>query len=124
MFIVEDVWKHIKSFVFHNIKIHGKHLKNEPYNINYNHVMKNIPKPSIPFNGPRIIYSSAISSTRFVKYIYHMIFPNFWKNFNIRNASPYGNRTIIEIQMLNNEYDADYLTHDSKFREEYFNQYK
>ena len=26
--IIEDVWREIKTYLFHNIKIHGKHLKN------------------------------------------------------------------------------------------------
>ena len=27
MFIVNEIWREIKSFLFHDIKIHGKHLK-------------------------------------------------------------------------------------------------
>ena len=27
--IVEDIWREIKLYLFHNIKIHGKHLKKD-----------------------------------------------------------------------------------------------
>ncbi len=120
MFLLEDVWGIIKSYMFHNIKIHGKHLKKDPYIIKYNQVMKNIPKPSIPRNGPRIVYSSMKNSTRFIKFVYHF-------NFFFKKYKPYNfylnSRTITEVQMLKDNYDGDYLTYESKLREEYFNQY-
>ncbi len=119
--LIEDIWGIIKSYMFHNIKIHGKHLKNDPYIIKYNQVMKNIPKPNVPINGPRIIYSSMTKSTRFIKFIYHF-------NFFFKKYHPYNfylnSRTIVETQILKQGYDAEYLTYDSLFREEYFNQYK
>jgi hypothetical protein len=119
MFLIEDVWGIIKSYMYHNIKIHGKHLKNDPYIIQYNQVMKNIPKPCVPFNGPRIMYSSMTKSTRFIKFVYHL---NYFYLMG-DPGDPFKKRTLIEIQMLNNSYDAEYLTYDSKFREIYFNQY-
>ena len=121
MFIVEEIWKHIKSYMFHNIKIHGKHLKNEPFIINYNNVMKNIPKPGIPFNGPRIVFSSHKKNLRYVKFLYHM---NYFYKRGIPIFDPWKKITIIEYQLLNDNYDEDCLTYDSKIREEYFNQYK
>ena len=119
--LIEDVWTIIKSYMFHNIKIHGKHLKNDPNISNYNKVMKNIPKPSVPINGPRIIYSSMTKTNRFIKFVYHI-------NFFYKKHKPYNHylnsRTILETQILKDGYDTEYLTYDSKFREEYFNQYK
>ena len=91
MFIIEDIWKHIKSYMFHDIKIHGKHLKNDPYIIKYNDIMKNIPRPSIPLNGPRIVFSSHKKNIRYVKFLYHinyfytrreMLIYNPWKKKN------------------------------------------
>ena len=29
MYIIEDVWREIKSYLIHNIKKHGKHLKDD-----------------------------------------------------------------------------------------------
>ena len=44
MFIVEELWSHIKSFFIHNINIHGKHLQNNPYVKKYNIIVNNLPK--------------------------------------------------------------------------------
>ena len=121
MFLVEDIWLIIKSYLFHNINIHGKHLKNDPFIKKYNEIIKNLPKPSVPLNGPRIVYSSMTKKTRFIKFVYHF-------NFFFKKYHPYdfylNSRTIMETQLLKDSYDESYLTYDSKFREEYFNQYK
>jgi hypothetical protein len=111
MYLMEDVWGIIKSYMYHNIKIHGKHLKNDPYIIQYNQVIKNIPKPTVPINGPRIIFTSAKKNIRFIRFIYHLDVFFLWK------------RTIVEHQLLNEDYDEDCMTHDSLYRQEYFNQY-
>ena len=29
--IIDEVWREIKTYLFHNIKIHGKHLKKNIY---------------------------------------------------------------------------------------------
>ena len=34
MYIIEDIWREIKTYLFHNIKIHGKHLKNDKITLN------------------------------------------------------------------------------------------
>jgi len=117
MLIIDNIWLIIKSFLIHNIKIHGLHLKNNKEIIMFNKVIKNLPKPKIPRNGPRIIYSSAKQIFRYVKYIYN--FNPFDKSNNYINQ-----RTLIEIQKVNDNYDNDYLTYDSLFRYEYFNQHK
>ena len=122
MFIIQDVWKHIKSYMFHDIKIHGKHLKNDPYIIKYNDVMKNIPTPSIPFTGPRIVFSSHAKNIRYVKFLYHI---NYFFTRGVPPIyDPWKKLTIVEYQLLDGNYDEDCLTYDSKIREEYFNQYK
>ena len=73
--IVEDIWREIKTYIFHNIKIHGKHLKNDKYVINFNKVVKSIPGIYMPRIGPRIIYCSAKKSFRFVKFVYKIQAP-------------------------------------------------
>lgn len=35
----DDIWKNIEDFLIHDIKKHGKHLKNDPYVIQYNKVI-------------------------------------------------------------------------------------
>ena len=44
MFIVEDVWKLIKEYLFHDIKKQGKHLKNDKNIHKYNYILKTLPK--------------------------------------------------------------------------------
>ena len=70
MFIPDDVWNYIKTFLFHDIKIHGKHLKNDKYVKKYNKVVKIFPFLIKKYNGPRIIYNSAKKGTRIVKFVY------------------------------------------------------
>ena len=41
-YIIEDVWKKIKDFLFHNIKTQGKHLKNDIHIKHFNLVWINI----------------------------------------------------------------------------------
>ena len=57
-FIVEDVWREIKTYLFHNIKIHGKHLKNDKYIKKFNNIVTLIPRKYSCKLGPRIIYFS------------------------------------------------------------------
>ena len=111
MFIVNELWVYIKTFLIHNIKIHGKHLKNDPYIEKYNSILKYIPKPKVPRTGPRIVFSSALNQSRFIKYLYHLFYN---KNFSL---------TIIEYQMVHSYYDEDYKTNDALIRQEYFHQY-
>ena len=40
MYIIDDCWNYIKTFLFHDIKIHGKHLKNDKHVKNYNNIVK------------------------------------------------------------------------------------
>ena len=44
------------EYIFHNIKIHGKHLKNDPNIKNYNNVVKELPHPEISRIGQSITY--------------------------------------------------------------------
>ena len=112
MYFPNDIWREITSFLFHNIKKHGKHLKNNIYNKNYNNVMLKIPKPTIPLTGPRIVYSSCKKNLRFVRYLYYCKFLD--KKFH---------GTIIETQLLPEDYDYDNNKNDSLLRSEYYTQY-
>ena len=79
MYIIDDVWNNIKTFLFHNIKIHGKHLKNDPNIKNYNETIKvfnNILKEA---NNPRIIFGRLNKNFRIVKFIYEINYKNIRK---------------------------------------------
>ena len=75
MYIIEDVWREIKLYLFHNIKIHGKHLKNDKYIKKYNEVMKQLPIKYIPASGPRIVYQSCKIIDRCAKFLYRVQAP-------------------------------------------------
>jgi len=75
MWIIEGIWKEIKSFLFHNIKIHGKHLKNDTFIKNFNQVVKNIPLKYMPTCGPKIIYQSELKPYRCAKFLYRVKAP-------------------------------------------------
>lgn len=38
----DDIWNNIQDFLIHDIKKHGKHLKNDIYIIQYNKVIKEL----------------------------------------------------------------------------------
>ena len=122
MYIIHDVWIIIKNFLFHNIKIHGKHLQNDPSIQKYNSIIKTIPKPMIPAYGPRIIYSSAKDSPgrRYIKYIYivgHHL--KFVSNINRPFLKPLRSNILTEYQILPADYDLR-NQYDELLRKKYF----
>ena len=84
--IVEDIWKEIKLYLFHNIKIHGKHLKNDKNIIQFNKVVKSLPRKYIPASGPRLVYQSCLKPYRCVKLIYSVKAPCAFskKNYSLK----------------------------------------
>ena len=79
MYIIDDVWNNIKTFLFHNIKIHGKHLKNDPNIKNYNESIKvfnNILKET---SNPRIVLGTLKNNFRMVKFLYEINYKNIRK---------------------------------------------
>ena len=94
-YIVDEIWNHIKSYMIHNIRAHGKHLKIKNKNVcNYNQVVKSVPIIRAPRTGPRIIHSSAKNSFKTVKLLYHGIqLKNRGRQFPLYN-------TIIECVSL------------------------
>lgn len=75
MFLPEDLWREIKSFIIHNIKIHGLHLKNDIYVKKFNKVLKCIPGKYKPNIGPIIVYGLPKENFRTVKFIYYVPAP-------------------------------------------------
>ena len=75
MFFPEDTWREIKSFIFHDIKSHGRHLKNDLEVKNFNKVTKSIPGKYQPNIGPIIVYGLPNKNFRTVKFIYYVPAP-------------------------------------------------
>lgn len=67
-----DIWREIKTYIVHNIKTQGKHLKKEKSVINFNKTLKHLPIFAPPTNGPQIVYNSATRPVRVVRYLYHI----------------------------------------------------
>lgn len=95
--IIHDIWREIKTYLFHNIKIHGKHLKNDIHIQQFNKTIKNIPKLYIPRLGPRIIYN--FNKFKFAKFLYKIPAPS-----NISNKRNMY-KLIIEYIPISNKND-------------------
>jgi len=110
MYIIEDVWREIKSYLIHNIKKHGKHLKDDKYVKQYNEVIKQIPIKYIPASGPRIVYQSNTIIHRCAKFLYKVRAPCTLskKRYSLRY------KLIIEYILIGN-YTRD------EIRQEYYN---
>ncbi len=76
--IIDEIWSEIKTYLFHNIKIHGKHLKNDIHIQYFNKTLKDIPKLYVPRLGPRIIYN--FNKFKFAKFIYKIPAPSHITN--------------------------------------------
>ena len=110
MYIIEDIWREIKLYLFHNIKIHGKHLKNDKYVKMYNKVMKQVPVKYIPASGPRIVFQSNKIIDRCAKFLYRVAAPCTLskKRYSLKY------KLVIEYVLIGN-YTRD------EIREQYFN---
>jgi len=71
----DELIREIRYCIFHNIKRHGKHLKNTSEVKLFNSCMKEIPKILYPYVGPRIIYINKKNNIRFIKFVYVV----YWK---------------------------------------------
>ena len=67
-----DIWREIKSYIVHNIKTQGKHLKKEKSVINFNKTLKRLPTFAPPTTGPQIVFNSATKPIRVARYLYHI----------------------------------------------------
>ena len=72
VYIVDDVWNHIKTFLFHNIKTQGKHLKNDKNIICYNNSIRVFKSLLNDVSNPKIIFQSVMKKSRNVKFIYEI----------------------------------------------------
>ena len=73
-YIIDDVWILIKSFLFHNIKKQGKHLKKEIKHVClYNKVVKSVPTIIKPVSGPYVVYSLPKNNIQLAKLLYYNV---------------------------------------------------
>jgi len=101
--IIDEIWREIKTYLFHNIKIHGKHLKNNIHIQEFNKTLKDIPKLYIPRLGPRIIYN--FNKFKFAKFLYKIPSPSNITNKRnlyklIIEYAPISNKNYEEINEL------------------------
>lgn len=94
MFLPEELWREIKSFIFHDIKNHGRHLKNNREIKQFNKVTKSIPGKYEPNIGPIIVYGLPRRNFRTVRFIYYVPAPKSIE----RNSNKY--KLIIEHMNL------------------------
>ena len=97
MYIINELWWKIKSYMFHDIKKHGKHLRtNNLYVKNYNKVIKSVPTIVKPSSGPYVIYTSPASynkSIKIAKLLYYNVQMRLSRNRPLFN-------TIIECVLF------------------------
>lgn len=104
---IPEIWREIKLYLFHNIKIHGKHLKNEIFIKKFNKTLKSIPKLYIPRLGPRIIYPCHKFKT--ARFLYKIPAPSLISNKKqmykliIEHIPIKNNLTNQEIKRIYNE---------------------
>ena len=110
MYIIKDIWVQIKEYLFHDIKKHGKHLKDDKYVKKYNEVMNQLPIKYIPASGPRIVYQSNTIIHRCAKFLYRVQAPCTLskRRYSLRY------KLIIEYMQIGN-YTREEIRH------EYFN---
>ena len=116
MELPDDIWYIVKSFLFHNIKQHGKHLKDDNNIKIYNNSIKKFNTSLYESNSVRIVLFEKRDQNKnyfFYRFCYHLIINNI-------------NKTIIETGMFN----KDVLNYENKeeisdkIREEYYNKIK
>ena len=98
----DEIVREISNCLFHNIKVHGKHLKIKPETICFNNCMKSIPRLLFPYIGPRIIYSSRMRGMKYVKFVYVLHYKRI-------------RRLIIEFFIQYKKNNMDFLLKDDDF---------
>tara|TARA_Y100000588_G_C13308189_1_gene524516 strand:+ start:63 stop:485 length:423 start_codon:yes stop_codon:yes gene_type:complete len=68
--ILPELWREIKTYLFHNIQTQGKHLKKDKYISHYNYVLLQLPRLHQPYLGSRILYRCTKKNLQYVKFLY------------------------------------------------------
>ena len=83
MFFPIELWREICGYLIHDIKKLGKHLQIKNKNVvNFNLVVQDLPKKTIPHNGPRIIFGSQIGKFKIIKFLYNIKIPS-WSTYKL-----------------------------------------
>ena len=76
-----DIWRELKTYIIHDIKNHGKHLKKTIEIINYNTLMRELPRIYAMAGSPKIVYQNCYNiSDRCKKFLYCRKSPSAIKN--------------------------------------------
>jgi len=107
MWFPEALWEIIKSYQLnYQISWHKK-IKN---------IIKDIPIPDSPKNGPRIVFYNLDEKFRFVKYLYHI--PMFKNSIYAKNK--YDTYTIIVYAPYFHQYGVSMGLNDKIIIDEYW----
>ena len=88
IYVIDDVWNYIKTFLFHDIKIHGKHLHPDKDIQRYNKIIQKFPTLlHVIASSRKVTYSSATLYYRYVKFIYEIKYKKI--RYNIISMKTY-----------------------------------
>ena len=113
MEILPELWREIKTYLFHNIKTQGKHFKKDKYISYFNSVLLQLPRIHQPHLGPRILYSNLI----YAKFIYCVPIPNSRCWFNKITGNK---KFIIEYFNIPPHYAIGPNIKDVRIRRQYY----
>ena len=108
-----DIWRELKTYLIHNIKTQGKHLKKNKNIINFNNVLFDLPRFKPPRNGPWIIYNSNEKPFKITKYLYHI------QAFKPRHQLIDGKITIIVYGKRISNVNGDYASERDEYNDYY-----
>ena len=94
VYIIDDVWDYIKTFLFHNIKTQGKHLKNDKNIICYNDSVKIFNSILKEVSNPKIIFQSVMKKSRNVRFIYEINYKNIRKLIIVQRAMTIDDKSV------------------------------
>ena len=72
--IIPELWREIKTYLFHNIKTQGKHFKKDKHIMQFNEVLLQLPRIHQPHLGARILYRN--HKFPYAKFLYCVPPPN------------------------------------------------
>ena len=95
-----DIWRELKKYLVHDIKTQGQHLKKNKSIINYNAVMREVPRIYAMASEPMILYQNRASrfEDRCKKFLYCRIKPSAIKNKILKSRDKYS--LIIEVMCV------------------------
>ena len=95
-----DIWRELKKYLIHDIKTQGRHFKKNKDIINYNAVMREVPRIYAMAGGPKILYQNDNRriEDRCKKFLYCRIMPSDIKHKILKSHNKYS--LIIEFMCV------------------------